>query len=68
MADNNTTRSGGIGFLGLLCIVFVVFKILGNITWSWWWVFSPIWLPTLLILAILLVIGIIAIIVALCER
>lgn len=31
-----------VGFLGLLTIVFVIFKILGYITWSWWLVFSPV--------------------------
>ena len=25
-----------------LTIMLVVFKLLGYITWSWWWVFSPL--------------------------
>ena len=29
--------------LALLTLVFVVLKITGNINWSWWWVFSPLW-------------------------
>lgn len=37
--------SGGIGFLGLLTIVFIVLKLTKLITWSWWWVLSPIWIP-----------------------
>ena len=31
-----------IGFLGLLTLIFVVAKIAGYITWSWWLVFSPV--------------------------
>lgn len=33
--------SGGVSFLGLLTIVFVVLKLTGYIDWSWWWVISP---------------------------
>ena len=35
----------GIGFLGLLCIAFIVLKLTGVIDWSWWWVMAPIWIP-----------------------
>lgn len=52
--------SSGIGFSGLLTIVFVVLKLLNVISWSWWWVLSPIWIPVVLILVILIVVGIIA--------
>lgn len=41
--DNKNVSGGGIGFTGLLTIVFIVLKILGKINWSWWWVLSPIW-------------------------
>ena len=44
MATNNS-QSGGIGFLGLLCIVFIVLKLINVIAWSWWLVLSPIWAP-----------------------
>lgn len=40
MTDNNskkTTVSGGIGFTGLLTIIFIVLKLLNIINWSWWW-------------------------------
>lgn len=36
-----TTSSGGIGFCGLLTIVFIVLKLTGFINWSWFWVLSP---------------------------
>ena len=46
MNDNNT--SSGIGFTGMLTIVFITLKLLGVINWSWWWVLSPIWIMMLL--------------------
>ena len=57
-----TASSGGIGFTGLLTIVFIVLKLCGIITWSWLWVLSPIWIGAALAIAILIIIGIIALI------
>ena len=42
--QSNNTNSGGIGFLGLLTILFIGLKLTGYITWSWWWVLSPLWI------------------------
>lgn len=39
----NTVPS--IGFLQILTIVFIILKLLGKITWSWWWVLAPLWIP-----------------------
>ena len=50
--------SGGIGFCGILTIVFIVLKLLGKITWSWIWVLSPLWIPIVLIIAIFIIIGV----------
>ena len=47
--NNNTTSSSGIGFTGLLTILFIALKLLGVIEWSWVWVLSPIWITALLI-------------------
>ncbi len=54
MAEPKT--SGGIGFLGLLTIVFITLKLIGKIDWSWLWVLSPIWMPLSLAIAILIII------------
>lgn len=51
--DSNSS-SGGIGFTGLLTIVFIVLKLLKIINWSWWWVLSPLWISALLILFIVI--------------
>ena len=45
---NNKQASGGIGFAGLLTIVFIILKLCGIIAWSWWWVLSPLWISTIL--------------------
>ena len=34
---------GGIGFFGLLGIVFITLKLTGFIDWSWWLVTAPLW-------------------------
>lgn len=39
------TASGEMGFCGLLTIVFIVLKLIDIISWSWWWVLSPLWIP-----------------------
>lgn len=54
----NVVHTGGIGFCGLLAILFIALKLLNLsvvATWSWLWVLSPLWLP----LAFLLVIAVI---------
>lgn len=50
----NKNTSNGIGLPGVLFVVFLVLKLTGNIDWSWWWVTSPIWIPLLAAVAILI--------------
>ncbi len=52
MSESNSSSSGGIGFVGLLTIVFIVLKLIGKISWSWWWVLSPIWITVGLVAAV----------------
>lgn len=52
MKNNN---NGGIGFCGLLTIAFIVLKLCKVISWSWLWVFSPIWLPLALAITFIVV-------------
>lgn len=44
----------GIGFFGLLTIVFITLKLCGVIEWSWLWVLGPLWIPTATILFFIL--------------
>lgn len=42
-------------WLGLLQVIFIVLKIVGIVEWSWWWVFSPVWVPIAVVGVILLI-------------
>ena len=45
MSDSkSSSSSGGIGFCGLLTILFIGLKLTNHIDWSWWWVLSPLWI------------------------
>lgn len=50
---SSSSSSSGIGFCGLLTILFVGLKLTGFIDWSWFWVLSPMWIPLALVLVIL---------------
>ena len=56
MQSNNVTNTGGSGFFGLLTIVFITLKLTGYITWSWWWVLAPMWMPIAILVPILVII------------
>lgn len=47
--------SSGLGLTGVLTIIFIVLKVVGVISWSWWWVFSPLWIDLILVALILLI-------------
>ena len=53
--DKKDTVSGGVNFLELLFLLFLGLKLGGWITWSWVWVFAPIWIPLAVIILIVLV-------------
>jgi len=36
---------GSSAFPTLLLITFIILKLCNVITWSWWWVLSPFWIP-----------------------
>lgn len=48
-------QSGGIGFSGLLTILFVALKLTNVIAWSWLWVLSPIWIPVAIVIVFLII-------------
>ena len=54
MEKNNNT-SGGIGFVGLLTICFIVLKLIGIINWSWLWVISPIWISAIIVILLAII-------------
>jgi hypothetical protein len=58
MSDSKSS-SGGIGFIGLLTIVFITLKLCDVIQWSWWWVLSPVWIMALIFIGIMAMAGMI---------
>lgn len=58
MENNKSNSSLGLGTI--LFLIFLTLKLaqIGPVQyWSWWWVFSPIWIPILILCAILLIIS-----------
>ena len=48
-----------ISFFSLLGLTFIVLKLCGVISWSWWWVTAPFWGPIALVLAIVILVAIV---------
>lgn len=46
--------TSGIGVFGLLGILFIALKLTEVISWSWWWVLAPFWMPGAVVITILL--------------
>lgn len=68
MSDsNNNTFSGGLSFDSALFLIFLVLKLTNNIDWSWWWVFSPLWVPVVALLTFLGLWGVFAFVMGVCR-
>jgi hypothetical protein len=57
--SKESNKGGGIGFLGMLTILFIGLKLTGYVDWSWTWVLSPLWIGftlgvTLIIIALMI--------------
>ena len=71
MSDSNGTRALTVGSGNLVTLTFIVFlvlKLTGVITWSWWWITAPIWAGFVLVGGILLLILLVGLMVFLTER
>ena len=55
---SEVTTSGGIGFFGILTIVFIALKLTNYIDWSWWLVLLPLYGPFIFIFVVLIFIAI----------
>ena len=63
MSKDNKSSSG-LGFGTILFLIFLTLKLGGwgvVATWSWWWVFSPIWISFVLVLVAAAIIGLVEI-------
>ena len=64
MIDENkesSKRRFSLSIAPFLTAVFILLKVTGVVDWTWWWVFSPLWIP---VVAILL--GVITILIITC--
>lgn len=69
MKDNGSGgTAGGIGFCGVLAIVFIVLKLCKVISWSWLWVLAPIWTPAAIGITALIVYVIVSLMTAIFRR
>ena len=62
--EKNNKGSQGIGLGTILFLIFLTLKLGGwgvVATWSWWWVFSPIWISFALVLVAAVIVGLIEI-------
>jgi len=59
MSETIRVSGSNISFAGLLTVLFIGLKLTGYITWSWWWVLAPLWIP----IVVLIVVAIIAFII-----
>ena len=54
----------GVSFPMLLFITFLILKLTNVISWSWWWVTSPLWIPfgtgIVLLIFVVIILGLVA--------
>ena len=58
MSKTSGAVGGGLTFLEVLFLIFLVLKLTGKTvvaTWSWWWVTAPLWGGLAIVLVILLI-------------
>lgn len=68
MSSTSKTTNGGIGFTGVLAILFIGLKLTGVIQWSWLWVLSPLWLPWVVVLVVAFFIFLTALIIEVLKK
>lgn len=54
---NTKVERKGIGFTGLLTLIFITLKLCGVISWSWVWVLAPLWISWGLALVIIVAVA-----------
>lgn len=55
MANQTAGTTAGLSIPSVVFIVFLTLKLAKVITWSWWWVTSPLWLMAIVILLSIIV-------------
>ena len=44
MGNNREVKTVGLGFADALTLLFIALKLTNQISWSWVWVLSPVWI------------------------
>lgn len=52
MSNNNKNTDGLVPAFTSLTILFIVLKLTNLISWSWWWVLAPAWIPILIVIVL----------------
>ena len=52
MDDKRKKRSKGMGLVSTLVTLFIILKLTKVISWSWLWVFSPIWITIIIAVSV----------------
>lgn len=68
MSTESKASSGGVGFGGLLFLLFLTLKLTHVIDWSWWWVTAPLWGGVAIFLGAILIVAIGAAIVTIFSK
>ena len=53
---SNNSSSGGMSFVGVLTLIFIVLKLVGVIKWSWIAVLSPLWITLIIDIIIIIIV------------
>jgi hypothetical protein len=51
----NNKESNGLGFTTILFLIFMTLKLANLITWSWWWITSPLWIPFISVIVLIII-------------
>lgn len=52
MKREDAQTSSGLSLPVVVFVVFLILRLSGVISWSWWWVTSPLWIVAAIIVAI----------------
>ena len=67
-SPNVKVHSSGIGFAGLLTLLFVALKLTGHVSWPWFWIVSPLLIQMALGLVIVAVAALAVVVVEMLEK
>lgn len=52
MGKKNPSPATGLSLPVVVFVVFLILKLTDLVTWSWWWITSPLWIVVALVVAL----------------